>query len=87
MVELLMLLLLLLLLWSRKQLADLAAHPNCCTTDDEEEDITTLQEHLTIALSLAPHTPSSSHRAGAQVTLKSWNTKNPKQAGAPVTLA
>jgi hypothetical protein len=87
-----MLVLLLLVLSSRKQLADLAADANCCTNDDEEEDITTLQKPLTIALSLslsvslAPHTPSSFHGAGAQVTLKSWSTKNPKKAGAPKTL-
>jgi hypothetical protein len=47
-----MLVLLLLVLSSRKQLADLAANADCCTNDDEEEDITTLQEPLTIALSL-----------------------------------
>lgn len=88
----LLLLLLLLLLWSRKQLADLAANANCSTNDDEEEDITALQEPLTIALclclslSIAPHTPRSSHGAGAQVTLKSWSTQNRKKARAPVTL-
>jgi len=80
MVELLMLLLLLLLLWSSKQLADVAAHANCCTNDDEEEDISALQEHLTIALSLSLSLYRSSH---SKLIPQSWATSNPKKLEYP----
>jgi hypothetical protein len=76
MVELLMLVLLLLVLSSRKQLADLAANANCCTNDDEEEDITTLQEPLTIALSLSICVSRSSH---SKLIPESWSPSNPKK--------